>query len=110
MDEQKRIFMEDLTLLEVNKTLTCEYRGITLSIERNPLGSYLSGYVHIHVEKKTIDRLKVHGGITFITQTKIGFECCHPELDWTLIVHGKSYKTIGFVKNQLHGIVDQLVF
>lgn len=91
-------------------------RGFKCHIRKSNLG-HLCGYVKLpqeilHGELDIYD-LDVHGGITYTHGNIIGFDCSHfmdytPALQNTF-VGVENYHDEVYVKNELKGLVNQLI-
>lgn len=106
-----------------------DYRGYTLRVIRARTYSYLCGYIEMDVEEESntyniIDR-EFHGGITFNRDGMVGFDCNHSD-DFNLAFYDmgmkmsdpllmtppneyQTYKSIGYVEQNLKCTVDMLI-
>lgn len=87
-----------------------EYLGYKCEIKRNALGN-LCGYIYVtnrNVLNNTYD-LDVHGGITYETNNKIGFDCGHYG-DFSPYGSNYSeseYRNVEYVTNELKSLAEQ---
>lgn len=105
-----------------------EIKGFTCEIIRHPSMKHLCGYVHLQpnntfygVHYNDID-IYVHGGLTYSEQKDldwvVGFDCSHVG-DLTPLTYimfkdtafyddTEVYRNVGFVKNELLNLLNQL--
>lgn len=80
------------------------YNNFKLRAVWNPAGWYC-GYVDLPDGKTTTnintDNLTVHGGVTFVNDTTIGFDCAHYN-------DTPNVWTIDTVMNELHHLAQQI--
>lgn len=101
---------------ELNK-YNFNYKGYDCEILRHDTIGHLCGYVYLdknhnyYKDPNNEYSLEVHGGITYSTDNKIGFDCAHSgdllpyshHFDWD------SYKNVSHVMKEIKYLVKQLI-
>ena len=92
------------------------YRGLHCSISLNSLGAWC-GYVNYpdsRIPKSIIKNMKVHGGVTYCSGGRAGFDCCHGD-DYVPGIHGTTtmqelskYRSRDYARAHVKILADQI--
>lgn len=96
--------------------LEATYRGFDYTILRVNWSGHLCGYVHapFHLTEDQLDRLSVHGGITYNEDGWLGFDCAHSgdylpwKRTWSYSVPNETYRNLSYVEAECKRLIDQL--
>ena len=106
-----QLYENDLKILSSGEEIEDEHLGIKYIIKRDSSMGHLCGYTFLDsVDIYAESTYRVHGGITFNSGNKIGFDTAHLH-DWSYWVPSESasYKDTNFVRKELIKLIEQIV-
>lgn len=107
----QQLYEFDLNILARGEEIEDDHLGIKYIIKRDSSMGHLCGYTFTdQPDTNAESNYNVHGGITFNSGNKIGFDTSHFR-DWRYWAPNPNatYKDVNFVRKELIQLIEQIV-